>query len=310
MKAFRFIILSVATIAMVSCGTAKKAQQSQYQEQYPNYGGYQPQPAPGYYQQQPMQQPQSAPGFYQQPQAPTADELLRQEQEKMARENPCQYLAMQWPDNEIRAYGVATGFDEEAALTAARINAESELNSVMNLWASDFTRRTNTAAQKNGHNNQERLTQQDQIRFAEGDLKGVQVLLVKYEKVNGGVQCRMCVTMNATAATNALLSQAEVQGIIKNAEAFREEADKSREEIRLMRTGTNAEMKKKQAEQNMQIQMNDQRYQQNQQSVQQQQNYNLQQQQQYYNYQIQQNQQNQQYNQQQQYNQKTPPRNN
>ena len=172
----------------------------------------------------------------------------------------------------------------------------------MHLWASDFLRRTNLAVQKNGANTQERVTQGDQIRFSEGDLKGVKILLVEYSDTPAGVECQMCLTMDAAAATNALLSQAEIQGALKNAAQFRAEADKAREEIRLMRTGTNAEMQKKQAEMNLQMQQQNQMYQQNQQSIQQQQNYNLQKDQQYYDYKLQQNQQNQQYNQQEQYN--------
>ena len=253
MKAIRFVLFLAATVALVSCGTSRQAKNQQVQ-QYPNYGGYYPQQPPQGYQQYPPQ------GYQQYPQqqsqaALDPNEILRQEQEKMARENPCQYLAMQWSDNEIRAYGEAVGFDQEAARSGARMNAESELNSIMNLWASDFQRRTNTAIQQNDKNGVERLNQQDQKRFAEGDLKGVQVLLVKYENVKNGVLCRMCVTMNAAAATNALLSQAEVQGVIKNAQAFRKEADEAREEIRLMKTGTNASMQKQQIAFNQQMQM-------------------------------------------------------
>lgn len=112
----------------------------------------------------------------------------------------------------------------------------------------------------------------------------------------------MCVSIDANAATNALLNQAEVQAALKNAEQFRKDADAAREEIRLMRTGTNAEMQKRQAEQDMQMQQSNQQFQQNQQSVQQQQDYNLQKNQQYYDYQLQMNQQNNMYNQQNQYN--------
>ncbi len=259
MKSSFAFITAMISLVMVSCGSSKKVQEPI--QQYPNYGGYQPQGQPGYYQQQPQQgyyQQQPQQGYYQQQTSLDPDAFLRQEQEKMANENPCQYLALHWSDDEIRAYGEATGFDQEAARANARINAESELNSIMNLWASDIQRRTNSDVQVNGRNNLERVGQQDQLRFAEGDLRGVQILLVKYENVKNGVLCRMCVSMNANAATNALLSQMEVQGALKNAEAFRKEADAAREEIRLQRTGTNNSMRKQQIEFEQQMQMQNQ----------------------------------------------------
>ena len=300
MRRLEIMALVVLAFVVASCGVSQKAQnqllqqqlqqlQYQQQQQYVQNQQLQQQLQQQYQQQQHQQQL-------------NAVDILHQQQLKMANENPCEYLATQWTDNEIRAYGIGTGFDKEAARQAARFNAEGELNSIMHLWASDFLRRTNLAVQKNGANTQERVTQGDQIRFSEGDLKGVKILLVEYSDTPAGVECQMCLTMDAAAATNALLSQAEIQGALKNAAQFRAEADKAREEIRLMRTGTNAEMQKKQAEMNLQMQQQNQMYQQNQQSIQQQQNYNLQKDQQYYDYKLQQNQQNQQYNQQEQYN--------
>jgi hypothetical protein len=236
-------------------------------------------------------QPQSinAKGHHgqQYPQQPlTEAEMLRQEMMKMAAENPCQYLAMQWGDNDIRAYGVATGFDEEAARFAARTNAENELLNIMNLYAEDFSRRTNIGTQLNGVNRQERVTQQDQIRFAEGDLKGVKVILIKCANVSNGVECRICVSIDAAAAANAVLNQAQAKQIIDNAEEFRIQADEAKERIRLMRTGTNAEMIKKQAEfemeqkqkyqqHQMEMEMNQQKYQHEQQMNLQQNQYDL-----------------------------------
>jgi hypothetical protein len=321
MKKLGIIAIVASLFILSSCGTQKAMNQMMQQMQQQQLQMNQLQQAnqqlymqQQQYQQQAQQQQmqnqyqqnryQNMQGQYQQAQQfnqqQFAQDVLRMEQQKMANENPCQYLSMMW-DNDIRGYGEATGFDEEAAYAQACYNAQTELNAIMNLWASDFSRRTSLAVSKNASQTQERVFQQDQIRFSEGDLRGVKILLVKYEKRSAGVVCRVCASLDAKAATDALLSQAEVQGAIDNAERFREEADKAREEIRLMRTGTNAELQRQQAQQNMQMQMNDQQFQQNQQSIQQQQNYNLQQDQQYYNYQLQQNQQNNMYNQQQQY---------
>ena len=311
MRRLEIMALLVLAFVVASCGVSQKAQnqllrqqlqqlQYQQQQQYLQNQQLQQQLQQQQLQQQYQQQQQYMQNQHQQQM--NATEILHQRQLKMANENACEYLATQWTVNEIRAYGIGTGFDKEAARQAARFNAEGELNSIMHLWASDFLRRTNLAVQKNGANTQERVTQGDQIRFSEGDLKGVKTLLVEYSDTPAGVECQMCLTMDATAATNALLSQAEIQGALNNAAKFRAEADKAREEIRLMKTGTNAEMQKKQAEMNLQMQQQNQMYQQNQQSIQQQQNYNLQKDKQYYDYKLQQNQQNQQYNQQEQYN--------
>ena len=247
-----FVTLSLITVAiMTSCGATKQTQM--VAQQYPNNGGYQQ----GYYQQQPQQ------GYYQQ-QPPTEEEIIRQQNMKLAAENPAQYLATLWGDNEIRAYGIGTGFDEEAARLNARFNAEGELLSIMNLYAEDFSRRTNIGTQLNGVNRQERVTQQDQIRFAEGDLKGVRIILSPCEQTKDGWVCRMCVAIDAEAAANAVLSQAEAKQLIENAEAFRAQAEEAKEAIRLRRTGTNGEMIKKQAEfemqQQQQMQLHQQQY--------------------------------------------------
>lgn len=290
MKHFVTLSLIAATI-MTSCGATKQTQmvaqqypnnggyqQQGYYQQQPQQGGYyQQQPQQGYYQQQPQQgyyQQQPQQGYYQQ-QPPTEEEIIRQQNMKLAAENPAQYLATLWGDNEIRAYGMGTGFDEEAARQNARFNAESELLSILNLYAEDFSCRTSIGTQLNGVNRQERVTQQDQIRFAEGDLKGVRVLISPCEETSKGWVCRMCVTLDAEAATNAMLSQAESKRLIENAEAFRAQADEAKEAIRLRKTGTNGEMIKKQAEFEMQQQQEMMKHQQQMQMNQQQYEYEL-----------------------------------
>ena len=257
MRRLEIIALLVLAFVVASCGVSQKAQNQLLQQQLQQLQYQQQQQYVQNQQlQQQLQQQQMQQQYQQQQhqQQLTAADILYQQQLKLANENPCEYLATQWTDKDIRAYGIGTGFDKEAARQAARFNAEGELNSIMHLWASDFLRRTNLAVQKNGSHTQERVTQGDQIRFSEGDLKGVKILHVEYSNTSAGVECQMCLTMDADAATNAILSQAEIQGALNNAAKFRAEADKAREEIRLMRTGTNAEMQKKQAEMNMQMQ--------------------------------------------------------
>ena len=83
-----------------------------------------------------------------------------------------------------------------------------------------------------------------------------------------------------------MLNQAQAKQIIDNAEEFRIQADEAKERIRLMRTGTNAEMIKKQAEfemeqqqkyqqHQMEMEMNQQKYQHEQQMNLQQNQYDL-----------------------------------
>ena len=173
----------------------------------------------------------------------------------MAQEDPCRYLADQWTDNDIRAYGQGSGFDKEAAYNAAVMNAERALNQIMNGWAQDWAERTAIETQKNDAYDAERVTKIRQIRFAEGDLKGAKVLLSKYENANRGVVCKVCLTINVEAAKRALLDQAKVNEAVANSAALSKYADESIEKIRFDRTGTNREIRMKELEHQRQMQM-------------------------------------------------------
>ena len=266
-------MLIACALGAVSCASKKVANQ---QPPYPNYAG-QPQPQPYYgqpqqpYYGQPQQpyygQPQPYYGQPQQPyygqpqqQAPqqqkkTLDEIMEERKiEEMSKMEICEYESLHWDDSDIRGDGVGTGFDKEEARLNAITNAEGELAAIMDQWISDIVRRTNTGTQLNGNHRQERLTQQDQIRMTEIAIKGRKIECITYTENSkgGGVECHVCLTIDAHAAADAMLSQAEAMQIIENAERFREQANDIREEIRFQRTGENVATKKAAYENKMQ----------------------------------------------------------
>ena len=254
MKKLMFGIVAFATCMMLaSCGT-KKAAVAQ-QPPYPNYAGQYP---PQYQQYPPQQTVQEQP-------KKTIDDIMRErEEEEMMKLNVCEYKSMHWEDNDIRAYGVGSGFDKEAARENAIINAEGELAAIMDRWISDVIDRTNTGTQLNGVNRQERVTQQDQVRMSELALRGRRQLCITYENIKGGgVECHVCYGIDVDAATNAILSQKEAAQLIENAERFREQANNIREEIRFQRTGENNATKKAEYENKMRQENLDKQHQRN-----------------------------------------------
>ena len=228
-------MLLASVLGTVSCASKKAAQQP---PMYPNYTG---QP---YYGPQPQQAAKK-----------TVDDIMQERLlEEAAKMQVCEYVSMQWENDDIRAYGIASGFDKEEARSNAMTNAEGELAAIIDQWISDVLRRTNTGVQQNNSRRVERVTQQDQIRMAELALKGKKVECVTYEDnaKDGGVECHICLSLNASAAANEILSQKEAEQVIENAERFREQADAVREEIRFQRTGKNLVTQKAEYENNMQ----------------------------------------------------------
>ena len=101
-------VISFLTIIafVVSCGTSK--QDAQQQNQYPNYGGYQPQ-------YQPQQGPDEA-GFVE------------------IKKSPIEELSMAVGTNEIRAFGSAESGNEQMALNAARAQAIAALQEKLEVY--------------------------------------------------------------------------------------------------------------------------------------------------------------------------------
>jgi hypothetical protein len=165
MKAIHILALGIAAMTVLSCGTSRKSQQY---AQYPNYGGYQPQPyygqapyqgqvpqqqyqqyPPQQYQQQQQQQQQ-----YQQypPQQQYQQQYQQQQyppqqyQQQYSRQgadesgymemaqSPIEKLANAVGTNEIRAYGSAEAGQEMMALNAARAQAIAALQEKIEVY--------------------------------------------------------------------------------------------------------------------------------------------------------------------------------
>ena len=238
-KIFCYLMLIACALGTVSCASKKVANQ-QMQPPYPNYAGQPQQPYYG--------QPQQAA-------KKTVDDIMQERLlEEFAKMQVCEYMSMQWENDDIRAYGMASGYDKEEARVNAMTNAEGELAAIIDQWISDVLRRTNTGVQQNNSRRVERLTQQDQIRMAELALKGRKPECVTYEDnaKDGGVECHICLSLNVSSAVNAILSQKEAEQVIENAERFREQADAVREDIRFQRTGKNLATQKAEYENKMQ----------------------------------------------------------
>lgn len=129
MKKTKCIILTIASLAIVSCGTAKKSQQTQ--SSYPNYGGYQPQP--GYYQQaqQGIYTNQQQSGYqqqYQSQQGPDAAGFVE------IKKSPIEELSLAVGTGEIRSYGSAESGNEQMALNAARAQASAALQEKIEMY--------------------------------------------------------------------------------------------------------------------------------------------------------------------------------
>lgn len=215
MRTISILFITAVILALTSCGASKKVLPTG--QQMPQYK------LPGYYE----------PEFSSDP-----DEILRKELAKLAEENPCQYIALNWPYGEIRAYGEGEGSDEETARIVARLNAESELIATLNLWASDCITRTKTAVQQNGAASDKTFLQLEQFRFAESSIVGARNVLVKFEPCKNGVKCKMCVKLSTASATETLLTQVQELGLIEEPDTFRKYAEEAMEDIRLEKLST------------------------------------------------------------------------
>lgn len=116
MKTTRLLFFSLASIVLVSCGSAKKTQDNS-QQYYPNYGGYYPQAPVGNYQQQYQSQPgPDAAGFVE------------------VKRSPIEELSCAVGTNQIRAYGQAEASSEQLALNAARAQAIAALQEKIEVY--------------------------------------------------------------------------------------------------------------------------------------------------------------------------------
>ena len=208
MKGIRIIVLSVAAIAMVSCGSAKKAQETQYQQQYPNYGGYQPQP--GYYQQtqQGMYQNQQQPVYqqqYQSQQGPDAAGFVE------IKKSPIEELSLAQGTDEIRAYGQAESGNEQMALNAARAQATAALQEKIEVYVRAGL---DQYTQETGVNNEYALdesTRNQVMTAAKGIVSGATILDSRkmYNPNTKRYKYEVCIKYDRAGILNAMQQQSD-----------------------------------------------------------------------------------------------------
>lgn len=208
MKAIRIILFAMASIAVVSCGSAKQAQQTS-QQQYPDYGGYNPQGQPGHYQQaqqgiyrnqQPVYQQQ-----YQSQQGPDAAGFVE------IKRSPIEELSLATGTNEIRAYGQSESGNEQMALNAARAQAIAALQEKIEVYVraglDQYTQETGV----NGEYGLDESTRNQVVSAAKGVVNGASVLDTRklYNPNTKRYKYEVCVTYDRAGVMSVMQQQSE-----------------------------------------------------------------------------------------------------
>lgn len=204
MKKFRFILVAMASIAIVSCGSAKKSQQPTY----PNYGGYYPQGQPGYYQ-------QAQQGIYQNQQPPVYQQQYQSQEGPDAagfveiKRSPIEELSLAVGTNEIRAFGQAEAGSEQLALNAARAQAVAALQEKIEVYVRAGL---DQYVQETGVNEEYSLdesTRNQVVTAAKGVVSGASVLDTRklYNPNTKRYKYEVCVTYNRAGILSAMQAQ-------------------------------------------------------------------------------------------------------
>lgn len=206
MKIKELSLCFAAMLTILSCGPAKKAQQTQ-RNQYPDYGGYQPQP--GYYQQaqQGIYQGQ-APQYQQQYQSQSGYDAAGFTE---VRKSPIEELSLALGTNEIRAFGQAESANEQLALNAARAQAIAALQEKIEVYVRAGL---DQYAQETGVNSEYSLdesTRNQVVTAAKGVVNGASVLDTRkmYNPSSKRYKYEVCVTYNKAGVLSVMQQQSE-----------------------------------------------------------------------------------------------------
>ena len=201
MKKQTKLLLASMAFVLVSCGSAKKAQQ----QRYPDYGGYQPQS--GYYQ-------QAQQGIYQ-GQAPQYQQQYQSQAGADAagfvevRKSPIEELSLALGTNEIRAYGQAESGNEQMALNAARAQAIAALQEKIEVYVRAGL---DQYMQETGVNSEYALdesTRNQVMAAAKGVVSGASVLDTRklYNPNTKRYKYELCVTYNRAGVLSVMQEQ-------------------------------------------------------------------------------------------------------
>lgn len=199
--------MPVILLIMASCGSAKKAQQVQNQQSYPNYGGYQPQP--GYYQ-------QAQQGIYQ-GQVPQYQQQYQSQQGADAagfvevRKSPIEELSLALGTNEIRAYGQAESGNEQLALNAARAQAIAALQEKIEVYVKAGLDQYMEETGVNSEYALDESTRNQVMVAAKGVVEGAAVLDTRklYNPSTKRYKYEVCVTYNRAGVLSVMQQQSE-----------------------------------------------------------------------------------------------------
>jgi len=206
MKLTSLLSILAGVLVLASCGTTKRTQQ--VQQQYPNYGGYQPQP--GDYQ-------QGKSGINQNQQQSVNQEKDKSQVEPDAtgfveiNKSPIEELSLACGTNEIRAYGQAESGSEQVALNAARAQATAALQEKIEVYVRAGL---DQYTQETGVNNEYALdesTRNQVMAAAKGIVSGATILDSRkmYNSSTKRFKYEVCIKYDRAGVLNAMQQQSE-----------------------------------------------------------------------------------------------------
>lgn len=208
MKALRITLIAMASIALMSCGSTKKVYDSP--QQYPNYGGYNPQGQPSYYQ-------QANQGVYQNQQQPVYQQQYQSQQGpdvagfvEISR-SPIEELSMAIGTNEIRAFGQAESGNAQLALNAARAQAIAALQEKIEVYVRTGLDQYAQETAVNGEYGLDESIRNQVIVAAKGIVNGASVLDTRklYNPNTKRYKYEVCVTYDRAGIMNVMQQQSE-----------------------------------------------------------------------------------------------------
>ena len=234
----RNITLLALMLIAISCGSSKKT----VEQQYPNYGGYQPYPPQQQYVQNQQQQGILDPT--------TMQSNITQ----------CERLANQgWQLGKLRGYGSGESGNRDMARNRASLSARNQIAATMNTLVQSYMRDYNEDMQQDDASSNSQMFAATQEQVVKEMLSGAAIIFSDVKKSGNRYMYEVCVELDKSAVENAVLNQSAKNGIRLNAEKFREAAQKAWDKMSIERVGynpavTNFENQQQQQQLNMQQQ--------------------------------------------------------
>ncbi len=198
MKPIEIFFLAAASVALVSCGSAKKAQQDSYQSQ-----------AAQYQQQYQSQQSADEAGFVE------------------VKRSPIEELSLAQETDEIRAYGQAESSNEQLALNAARAQAIGALQEKIEVYVRTGLDRYMQETGVNSEYALDELTRNKVEAATKGIVNGASILESRklYNPNTKRYKYEVCVKYDRAGILNVMAQQSKrIQANEKQFEANMQQA--------------------------------------------------------------------------------------